>query len=250
MKNVRLFVVDDNTRWIEIIEDYFKDNEIIKVISKAYDGKTALKMLKDKNNEFDLLLLDLVLPKKDGLSILEKIKELNLKKPVIVSTSFSNDNINSIISKYDINYILVKPYELKDLEHVIKKVMQNKIGSYCNKDLKDSVIKILHELGVPSNIKGYKYIKEGITQVFYNPDMINKITKNLYPLIAKKYNTTPLSVESAIRHAIEVSFNRGKWDVMENLFGNSFDMDKARPTNSSFIVTIAERLRLEYKINL
>lgn len=250
MKNVKLFVIDDNVRWVEIIEEYFKDNDLIKVTAKAYEGKTAIKMLKDKNNDFDLLLLDLVLPKKGGLLILEKIKEMELKKPIIISTSFSNDNINSMISKYDINYILVKPYELKDLECVIKKVVQNKISDYCNKDIKDSVIKILHELGVPSNIKGYKYIKEGIVQVFYNPDMINKVTKTLYPLIAEKYDTTKNRVEAAIRHAIEVSWNRGKWDVMENLFGNSFDMDKARPTNSGFIVTIAERLRLEYKINL
>lgn len=250
MKNVRLFIVDDNAKWVEIVDEYFKNNDLIKVIQKAYDGKEALKILKDKSKEFDLLLLDLILPKKGGLLILEKIKELDTKKPIIISTSFSNDNITSMISKYNINYIIVKPYELKELELIIKKVMQNEISSYCNKDLNDSVIKILHELGVPSNIKGYKYIKEGIVQVFYNPSMIDKVTKTLYPVISEKYNTTPTRVEGAIRHAIEVSWNRGKWDVMENLFGNSYDIDKARPTNAGFIVTIAEKLRLEYKVNI
>ena len=110
-----------------------------------------------------------------------------------------------------------------------------------------SITKILHDLGVPSHIKGYQYIKEGIMLIYENPRMIGGITKELYPEIANKYNTTVSRVERAIRHAIEVSWNRGDWDLMDEIFGHSVDVDKAKPTNSEFIVTVADKLRLEYK---
>ena len=112
-------------------------------------------------------------------------------------------------------------------------------------NLELSVTKILHELGMPSHIKGYQYIREGIIMIYNNPDIIGGITKELYPDVATKYDTTVSRVERAIRHAIEVSWNRGNWDLMEEVFGHSIDIDKAKPTNSEFIVTVADKLRLE-----
>ena len=112
------------------------------------------------------------------------------------------------------------------------------------------ITKTLHELGVPSHIKGYLYIREGITIVYKRPDIVGKITKELYPEIAKKYASTVPKVERAIRHAIEVSWNRGNWELMDDIFGHSVDMDKAKPTNSEFIVTIADKLRLEFSKTL
>ena len=109
-----------------------------------------------------------------------------------------------------------------------------------------SITKILHELGIPSHIKGYQYIREGIGIIFERPETIGGITKELYPELAGKFNTTVSRVERAIRHAIEVSWNRGDWDLMEEIFGHSVDIDKAKPTNSEFIVTIADKLRLEF----
>ena len=113
-------------------------------------------------------------------------------------------------------------------------------------NLQISITKILHELGIPSHIKGYQYIRDGVSLLFENPDMIGGITKELYPELASKFDTTVSRVERAIRHAIEVSWNRGNWDLMEEIFGNSVDIDKAKPTNSEFIVTVADKLRLEY----
>ena len=113
-------------------------------------------------------------------------------------------------------------------------------------NLQISVTKILHELGVPSHIKGYQYIREGIMLIYDKPEFIGSITKELYPDIAKTYTTTVSRVERAIRHAIEVSWNRGNWDLMEDIFGHSVDIDKAKPTNSEFIVTIADKLRMDY----
>ena len=116
-----------------------------------------------------------------------------------------------------------------------------------NNELKISLTKLLHELGVPSHIKGYQYIREGILLLYDNPNIVGGITKELYPEIADKYNTSVSRVERAIRHAIEVSWNRGNLDLMEEVFGHSVDYDKAKPTNSEFIVTVADKLKLEYQ---
>ena len=147
-------------------------------------------------------------------------------------------------------YFLLKPFDLKDLETRIleatKKVDINNTISAKEKNLKISVTRLLHELGVPSHIKGYQYIREGILLLYNNPEIIGGITKELYPEIASKYDTSVSRVERAIRHAIEVSWNRGNLDLMEEIFGHSVDIDKAKPTNSEFIVTVADKLRLEY----
>ena len=154
------------------------------------------------------------------------------------------------VSAYNIKYFLLKPFDLKDLEQrVLEATGQIKVGSKENlgdKNLKISVTKLLHELGVPSHIKGYQYIRDGILILYDNPEIIGGITKELYPELANKYDTSVSRVERAIRHAIEVSWNRGNLDLMEEIFGHSVDYDKAKPTNSEFIVTIADKLKLEY----
>ena len=122
---------------------------------------------------------------------------------------------------------------------------EGKVIDFKKGDLKISITRILHELGIPSHIKGYQYIREAIDIIYNNPDVIGGITKELYPELAKKFDTTVSRVERAIRHAIEVSWNRGSWDLMEEIFGHSVDIDKAKPTNSEFIVTIADKLKLE-----
>ena len=127
----------------------------------------------------------------------------------------------------------------------VNNVNNKSIDVYKN-NLQISITKILHELGVPSHIKGYQYIREGIYIIYENPEVIGGITKELYPDIATKFETTVSRVERAIRHAIEVSWNRGNWDLMEEIFGHSVDIDKAKPTNSEFIVTVADKLRLEF----
>lgn len=143
----------------------------------------------------------------------------------------------------------MKPFELLDLENRILEVFEQldskSINLYKN-NLEISITRMLHELGMPSHIKGYQYIREGIMMIYNNPEIIGGITKELYPDVASKFDTTVSRVERAIRHAIEVSWNRGNWDLMEEIFGHSVDIDKAKPTNSEFIVTIADKLRLEF----
>ncbi len=252
MEKTRLLIIDDNKNLVDMIEEFFLDHKFIKVSLKAYSGEEGIKLIENRINDYDAIILDLIMPNKDGIYVLEEMKRKNINKPVIISTSYNSDSMIRRVSEYGVQYFLLKPYELSDLENriielsnVVEKENKN-INIYHN-NLQISVTKILHELGVPSHIKGYQYIREGILLLYNNPEMIGGITKELYPEIADKFNTTVSRVERAIRHAIEVSWNRGDWDLMEEIFGHSVDIDKAKPTNSEFIVTVADKLRLEYR---
>ncbi|MCI6627043.1 MAG: sporulation transcription factor Spo0A [Tenericutes bacterium] len=252
MKEIKVLMIDDNKSLVDMIEEYFSDNEKIKVVKKAYSGLEGIKVIDKNRNDYDVIILDLIMPNKDGIYVLDEMKKRGINKPVIISTSYNQDEMIRKVSEYGVRYFLLKPYDLTDLESRILELSnfelkENKNINLFHSGLQMSITKILHDLGVPSHIKGYQYIKEGIMLIYENPRMIGGITKELYPEIANKYNTTVSRVERAIRHAIEVSWNRGDWDLMDEIFGHSVDVDKAKPTNSEFIVTVADKLRLEYK---
>ena len=251
MKKTKVLMIDDNKELVTMIEEYFKNEEDIEMVFKAYDGVEGLELIEKKQEHYDLIILDLVMPKKDGLYVLEKMKKKKINKDIIVLTSYNAPDMIRKTAELGISYFILKPFELDDLREKIEEVVDGvnykakSIDIYKN-NLEKSITKILHELGVPSHIKGYQYIREGIITLYNKPEVIGGITKELYPDIAKRFNTTVSRVERAIRHAIEVSWNRGNWDLMEEIFGHSVDIDKAKPTNSEFIVTIADKLRLEF----
>ena len=252
MKEIRVLMIDDNKSLVDMIEEYFSENEKIKVVKKTYSGLEGIKVIDKNRDDYDVIILDLIMPNKDGIYVLDEMKKRGINKPVIISTSYNQDEMIRKVSEYGVRYFLLKPYDLTDLESRILELSnfelkENKNINLFHSGLQMSITKILHDLGVPSHIKGYQYIKEGIMLIYENPSMIGGITKELYPEIANKYNTTVSRVERAIRHAIEVSWNRGDWDLMDEIFGHSVDVDKAKPTNSEFIVTVADKLRLEYK---
>ncbi len=251
MKKTRLFVIDDNKSIVGMVKEYFKDSPKIEVSMEAKDGSEGILMIDKNVDNFDIILLDLVMPNKDGLNVLEYLNENNINKKVIVLTAYNTQEIIRKVASLGASYFMVKPFELSDLESKINELVlrQAKKGESIDlfhNNLQISITKTLHELGVPSHIKGYQYIREGIALVYKKPEMVGGITKELYPEIAKKYDSTVSRVERSIRHAIEVSWNRGSWDLMEEIFGHSVDIDKAKPTNSEFIVTIADKLRLEF----
>lgn len=249
MEKIKVLMIDDNVSLTEMVKEYFKNNKQIEIINCYYDGSDGLKAIINEDGKYDLVLLDLIMPKKDGMAVLEELKKRKIQKNIIVETSYNAPDVIRKVSEYGVNYYILKPFELQDLENRILEVFQkqqSKTLNLYNNNLEISVTKILHELGMPSHIKGYQYIREGIMMIYNNPDIIGGITKELYPDVASKYDTTVSRVERAIRHAIEVSWNRGNWDLMEEVFGHSIDIDKAKPTNSEFIVTVADKLRLEY----
>ena len=249
MEKIRVLMIDDNINLINMIKEYFK-NSSISIDYEAYDGLEGFKIIEEKQDLYDIIILDLIMPNKDGMYVLEQMKNKNINKKVIVSTSYNASEVIRKVSEYEVNYFILKPFDLDDLEKRIKDVMEiekqeSKNIDFAHNNLQISITKILHELGIPSHIKGYQYIREGISIIYTAPQKIGGITKELYPEIAIKYNTTNSRVERAIRHAIEVSWNRGNWDLMEEIFGHSVDIDRAKPTNSEFIVTIADKLKLE-----
>ena len=249
MQNVRVLMVDDNVNLINMVKEYFSSSEV-KIVLEAYDGEEGINLIEKCQDDYDLIILDLIMPKKDGIYVLEEMKKRNINKKVIVATSYNASDVIRQVSEFGVSYFILKPFELVDLQKRIMEVANkdNKKGKnidlYYN-NLQISITKILHELGIPSHIKGYQYIREGIGILYERPETIGGITKELYPELADKFDTTVSRVERAIRHAIEVSWNRGNWDLMEEIFGHSVYIDKAKPTNSEFIVTIADKLRLE-----
>ncbi len=250
MNKIKVLVIDDNNSLIDMVKEYFSSHAVIEVSDVAYNGKEGLSLL--EKNKYDIVLLDLIMPGMDGIKFLEEVNKKELNARIIILTSYNSPEVIRKVSGLGIKYFMLKPFELSELESKIIEYSNNEF--YSNKtidlyysNLQMSITKLLHELGVPSHIKGYNYIREGINLIYNNPDLSSAITKELYPYIAKKYHTTPSRVERAIRHAIEVSWNRANWELMEEIFGYSVDIDKAKATNSEFIVTLADKLRLEYR---
>lgn len=247
---IKVLMVDDNVSLVEMIKEYFKNSDKIKIVLEAYDGKEGIEVIESKQNEYDIIILDLIMPKKDGMYVLEEMKKRKIDKKVIVATSYNAQEVIREVSEYGVNYLILKPFDLEDLEKRIieacSKQKEGKTIDFETHSVQVSITKMLHELGIPSHIKGYQFLRDAINIVFDRPDVIGGITKELYPELAGKYDTTVSRVERAIRHAIEVSWNRGSWDMMEELFGHSVDIDKAKPTNSEFIVTLADKLRMDF----
>ena len=248
MDKVKVLMIDDNVELINAVKEYFKSSKIIEIVDEAHDGLEGFEKI--EKTICDIIILDLIMPKKDGLYVLEEMKKNNINKKVIVATSYNTQEVIREVSDYGVNYYILKPFDFTDLEKRILELSNKKKNSknidLHHNNIQISITKILHELGIPSHIKGYQYIRDGVCLIFDNPNMIGGITKELYPELAGKFDTTVSRVERAIRHAIEVSWNRGNWDLMEEIFGNSVDIDRAKPTNSEFIVTVADKLRLDY----
>lgn len=249
MDKIKLLMVDDNVQLIDAVKEYFSSSSKIEVVFEAHDGVEGIELIEKNKDNYDVIALDLIMPNKDGLYVLEEMKNRGIDKKVIVSTSYNAVDVIRQVSDYGVSYYMLKPFDFGDFEKRILELMNKKEGK--NIDLKYhniqmSITKILHELGIPSHIKGYQYIREGVGIIFDRPETIGGITKELYPELAEKFDTTVSRVERAIRHAIEVSWNRGDWDLMEEIFGHSVDIDKAKPTNSEFMVTVADKLRLDF----
>lgn len=252
---INALVVDDSMEFISSVEQYFSSNAVIKIVNVIKDGIEAVEYIKSHHDKIDVIIMDLVMPGKDGLAILEDLENLKIKKHIIVLSSYQKDYAIRMTNRYNVDYFMLKPCDMNSLEARIKGVMlENKNELYVDKkvspEVQLKVTELLHNLGVPSQIKGYQYLREGILMLYQSTGFIGGITKEVYPEIAVRYNTTPSRVERAIRHAIEVSWNRADYDMMNKIFGHSIDYDRAKPTNSEFMVTLSDALRLQHQMVL
>lgn len=249
-KIIKAIIVDDNTSVVNNLIAHFSANSSIKVVATFANGEEALNFLVNHENDVDLILMDVLIPRLDGVSFLEELKSRNINKKIIVISSYKDENIIRQCSNLNVAYYLIKPFSIISLEKRIADAFNTTVSkTVANANLDLEISQILHNLGIPSHIRGYKYIRDGI-MIIYNNENVSLITKEIYPQIAYKYETTPSRVERAIRHAIEVSWIRGDLSLMEDLFGFSVSCDKAKPTNSEFLSTIADRIKMDRGINI
>lgn len=264
-KKVQIVVADDNKEFGDILCEYLNNQNDIEVVGVARDGIEAFELINSKQP--DIAILDIIMPHLDGLGVLEKIGSSALKKrPLfIILSAVGQDKITQRALALGAEYYIVKPFDMDVLVSRIRQLKDMNQGavirmehydsskpgnsSAVQKDLEVEVTSIMHEIGVPAHIKGYQYLRDAIMMVVKDLDIINSITKQLYPSIARIYNTTPSRVERAIRHAIEVAWSRGQVDAIDSLFGYTVSVGKGKPTNSEFIAMVADKLRLEMKVS-
>ncbi|AFS78402.1 stage 0 sporulation protein A [Gottschalkia acidurici 9a] len=265
-QKIRLLIADDNKDFCNILNEYLSTQEDVEVIGVAKDGLEALELISIKNP--DVLILDIIMPHLDGLGVLERLHSTELEKfpKIIILSAVGQDKITQRAINLGADYYVVKPFDFEIFMKRIRQVAgtapamiekrkqvqpatQGLVVSQKNNSLEAKITNIIHEIGVPAHIKGYLYLREAITMVVDNMELLSAVTKELYPNIAKKFNTTPSRVERAIRHAIEVAWSRGKVDTINSLFGYTVHTDKGKPTNSEFVAMVADKLRLEQKIS-
>ena len=268
-EKITVLVADDNSDFTMTLSSYLEKEEQIQIVGIAKDGNEAYE--KAIELKPDILLLDIIMPHLDGLGVLEKLGETNLEKSllVIILSAVGQDKITQKAISLGAQYYIVKPFDINVLIKRMKELKNYQPtqfkGGFITREIKAQYIdiapdkkknqenlealvtNIIHEVGVPAHIKGYQYLREAIMMVIKDTDVINQITKQLYPEIADKYHTTPSRVERAIRHAIEVAWGRGEQSAVENIFGYTVSAAKGKPTNSEFIAMISDKLRLELK---
>ncbi len=265
MSKISILVADDNREFCDILYDYLKQQEDFEVVGFAKDGLEALDLLVEKKP--DILILDIIMPHLDGLGVLERLNGMVLEKEprIIILSAVGQDKITQKAIELGADYYVVKPFDFEIFTKRLRQISGMPIAKktskeYINipkesnsnvdsaKSMEAKITNIIHEIGVPAHIKGYLYLREAITMVIDDIELLGAVTKELYPNIALKYNTTPSRVERAIRHAIEVAWSRGKVDTINNIFGYTIHTDKGKPTNSEFIAMVADKLRLEKEI--
>lgn len=267
---IKVLIADDNKEFCNILNDYLMNERDIDVIGIAKDGLEALQLIEERSP--DLVVLDIIMPHLDGLGVLERLNTMNLDPMprIIVLSAVGQDKITQRAITLGADYYVIKPFDMEVFTKRIRQMFNNTITNDDNKknismgenstmsrqttrkepiDLESEITNIIHEIGVPAHIKGYMYLREAITMVVNDMELLSAVTKELYPSIAKKYNTTASRVERAIRHAIEVAWGRGQVEAINRIFGYTIHNDKGKPTNSEFIAMVADKLRLKNKVS-
>lgn len=262
MGKLNIAIADDNEKMVQLLDYLVSSDDELEVVGKAANGEELIEIIKEKQP--DVVLLDMIMPKLDGLTVMDKVNhETDLKRPAfIVISAVSQEKMTEDAFDLGADYYILKPFDNATVVNRIKRaridgqrhfIKMKKTGTLDQqrekreRNLETDVTNIIHEVGVPAHIKGYQYLRDAIIMSVDDIEMLNSITKILYPTIAKRHQTTSSRVERAIRHAIEVAWSRGKMDTLDELFGYTVSNGKGKPTNSEFIALIADKIRLEYK---
>ncbi len=265
MEKLSVAIADDNEKMADMLGKMIEEDKTLELVGKAHNGEEICNII--RNEEPDVVLLDIIMPKIDGLSVMEKMNqdpELKKHPSFIVLSAVGQERITEDAFQLGAEYYMLKPFDQQQLLNRIKSIRgihnrpknlhrphlyeaETNIVEQEEYNLEKEVTEIIHEIGVPAHIKGYQYLRDAIILSVNDLEMLNSITKILYPTIAKRHQTTPSRVERAIRHAIEVAWGRGKMDTIDALFGYTISTGKGKPTNSEFIALIADKIRLEMK---
>lgn len=257
---IKVLLVDDNKDFCNLLEEFLNQQENFEVVATAHDGVEALEKIEE--HEFDVLVLDVIMPQLDGIGVLEEVKEKGLREEfkIIMLTAFGQEDLTQQVVELGADYYILKPFDLDKLASRIRQVIEpnnnNGDNEYVIKkekekevNIEERVTEIMHNIGVPAHIKGYLYLRQAITMVINDIELLGAVTKQLYPSVADKFDTTASRVERAIRHAIEVAWKNGNTKVINDIFGHSITSSTGKPTNSQFIAKIADKLRIEMKVS-
>jgi len=254
MQKVKVFVIDDDSEFIDSLKTNLPKDSI-EIVGNTADGVEAMSYM-DRYSP-DVVILGLVIAGLDGLQVLKNAKVLRRKPVFIVTTRLKNDRIMDEAIALGASYYMIRPIDYEAITDRILSFSKKPVTVQGSKlifegdsrvALEAKVTQTMHEVGVPAHIKGYQYLREAIIMAIEDMEVINAITKLLYPTVAKRFGTTPSRVERAVRHAIEVAWTRGDIDVLDSIFGYTIQNDKGKPTNSEFIAMIADKLRLMIKM--
>lgn len=268
-RSIRVLVADDNREFIEVLKEYIQGQDDMNLVGAAYHGNEALDLIFRESP--DVVVLDIIMPHLDGLGVLERLQNESDKPRVIILTAFGQESMTQRAVNLGADYYILKPFDLDtlgkrirqlyeqnfvsnpatSLNHVINSpgfanpaVTNSVLPQMSSKNLEVEVTRMIHQMGVPAHVKGYQYLRDAIVSVVQEVALLGAVTKELYPMIATKYQTTPSRVERAIRHAIELAWDRGNVDFMNRFFGYTINVDRGKPTNSEFIAMVADKLRM------
>lgn len=258
METVRVVVADDNLQLRDMVSEYLQEQSGIEVVGAAANGVEALRLVQEQ--EPDVLVCDMIMPQMDGYGVLERLQAMKLAKQpgVIALTALGRDDFISRAINLGVNYYMVKPFDFMMLaqrvyeaageslkaEAVSARMMKD-TGKPGGESLEERIANLFLTVGIPAHIKGYQFLREAVRMVIENPELMGRITKELYPGIAHRFGTTSSKVERAIRHAIEVAWNRGRVEALDEAFGKNVCSLEDKPTNGEFIALVADRLSVE-----
>ena len=242
-----VLIADSSEEFCAGLTSALQRAEGFQVVGTASDGEQAIRLVNERKPE--VLVLDLMLSKQDGLSVLKAMGSLDRKPVTLATSAFVTDYVSTAAANLGVRYLMLKPCDMTVLVERMEEIrggesLRSPAPRRADKtSIESMVTNIIHEIGVPAHIKGYQYLREAIIIAVDDMDVINAITKVLYPQVAKTFGTTPSRVERAIRHAIEVAWDRGDLDTLQSFFGYTVSNTKGKPTNSEFIALIADRLQ-------
>lgn len=256
-RKIQIGIGEDNLEFCQILKSFLDSNHDLQVIAVANDGLQTLEMVRTTN--IDLLLLDMIMPKLDGIAVLERIKKMNNKPKVIILSAFGHEELTRMTVDLGADYFIIKPFDFQILAQRIREICGlrpprpiNILTSTFRREveIEKEITDLLQRLKIPPHFKGYNYLRRAILLCINEPALVNEVTKKLYPRIAEEYKSTPNRVERSMRFAIETAWNRGEIEYLHELMGYLVDEKKGKPTNVSFIAKISDKIRLNYKLRI